>query len=68
MGNFNSTTNLAFHVLNRTHSKGVQIARILKSGKAGKPFFAEFYGNEKTAQEVIDRMEENNPGTKFVEA
>lgn len=48
--------------------KGATLSRILKSGKPGKPTFYKFYGSESTAQEVITRLEKNNPGDHWVEA
>ena len=54
---------------NSTKSKQtVTLSRILKNGKPGKPNVYELYGCEKTAQDVIARLEKNNPGCKWVEA
>lgn len=56
-------------ICNRNKNKrSVMLCRILKSGKPGKPTAYELYGKEKTAQDVIARMEKLNPGKKWVEA
>ena len=47
---------------------GVMLSRILKSGKPGKPTFYKMYGNEKSADDVIKRLESNNPGDVWVVA
>lgn len=64
------STNTEFMAImaRRSNPKGVMLCRILKSGKLGKPQFNQFYGGEKTAQEVITRLEKNNPGQHWVEA
>lgn len=64
------STNTEFKAImaRRSNPKGVMLSRILKSGKLGKPAFYRFYGNESTAQDVINRMESNNPGDHWVEA
>ena len=64
------STNTEFNAImaRRSNPKGVMLCRILKSGKPGKPSFNQFYGGEKTAQEVIARLEKNNPGQHWVEA
>ena len=64
------STNTEFKAImaRRSNPEGVMLSRILKSGKPGKPQFYRFYGGEKTAQEVIERMQSNNPGTIWVEA
>lgn len=64
------STNTEFKAImaRRSNPKGVMLCRILKSGKLGKPQFNQFYGGEKTAQEVITRLEKNNPGQHWVEA
>jgi len=64
------STNTEFKAImaRRSNPKGVMLSRILKSGKLGKPSFNQFYGGEKTAQEVIARLEKNNPGQHWVEA
>ena len=64
------STNTEFQAIlaRRSNIKGVMLCRILKSGKPGKPQFYRFYGGEKTAQEVIERMQNNNPGDTWVEA
>lgn len=63
-------TNTEFRAImaRRSNPKGVMLCKILKSGKLGKPQFNQFYGGEKTAQEVITRLEKNNPGQHWVEA
>ena len=64
------STNTEFRAImaRRANPQGVMLSRILKSGKPGKPQFYQFYGAEKTAQEVIERMMRNNPGNTWVEA
>lgn len=64
------STNTEFKAImaRRSNPKGVMLSRLLKSGKPGKPQFYQFYGGEKTAQEVIERMQNNNPGDIWVEA
>lgn len=65
------STNTEFYALlarRQGTPKGVMLSRILKSGKPGKPQFNRFYGNESTAEEVIARLEENNPGDHWIEA
>ena len=64
------STNTEFKAIlaRRSNPKGVMLSRILKSGKAGRPQFYQFYGSESTAQDVINRMESNNPGDHWVEA
>lgn len=52
----------------RSNPKTVTICKILKSGKPGKPYQTELYGSEKTASDVISRLEKNNPGQHWVEA
>ena len=50
-----------------TPKNGVYLYPVRKDGsKYAKPSFYEFYGNEKTAEDVIARLEELNPGKKFV--
>lgn len=46
----------------KANKKTVTLQRKLKSGKWGKPAEHEFFGGEKTAEEVIARLERNNPG------
>jgi len=57
-------------ILARRHStrNGAMISRILKSGKPGKPFFVAFLWNEKSAKDVVNRLEALNPGVTYVEA
>lgn len=64
------STNTEFKAImtRRSNPEGVMLSRMLKSGKPGKPQFYQFYGGEKTAQEVIERMQNNNPGNIWVEA
>lgn len=65
------STNTEFQAIlarRRGTPKGVMLSRILKSGKPGKPTFYQFFGCEHSAQDVINRMESNNPGDKWVEA
>lgn len=54
--------------LNQSHFKTVILAKILKSGKTGKPREYELFGSEKTAEDVISRLEKNNPGSHWVKA
>lgn len=50
-----------------TPKNGVYLYPIRKDGsKYSKPIFYKFYGDEKTAEDVIARLEELNPGKKFV--
>lgn len=63
-------SNNDFHAIlarRRSNIKGVMISRILKSGKPGKPQFYEFFGCEHSVEDVIRRMERNNPGQTYVE-
>lgn len=64
------STNTEFKAImaRRSNPKGVMLSCILKSGKVSKPAFYKFYGSESTAQDVIDRMERNNPGNHWIEA
>lgn len=64
------STNTEFKTImdRRSNLKGVMLSRLLKSGKLGKPQFYQFYGGEKTAQEVIERLQKNNPSNTWVEA
>ena len=65
------STNTEFKAIMARRSgkpQGVTLSRILKNGNPGTPTFYQFYGSEKTAQEVIDRLEKNNPGDKWIEA
>lgn len=64
------STNTEFKAIlaRRSNPKGVMLSRLLKSGKPGRPQFYQFYGGEKTAQEVIERIQNNNPGDIWVEA
>lgn len=64
------STNTEFKAIlaRRSNPKGVMLSRLLKSGKPGRPQFYQLYGGEKTAQEVIERMQNNNPGDIWVEA
>lgn len=64
------STNTEFRAImaRRSNPTGFMLSRILKSGKPGKPQFYKAYGGEKTAEDVIRRMMENNPGDVWVEA
>lgn len=53
---------------NNHSSKTVSLRRILKSGKPGVATEYKLYGNEKTAEDVIERLETNNPGDHWVVA
>jgi len=63
-------SNNDFHAIlarRRSNIKGVMLSRILKSGKPGKPQFYEFFGCEHSVEDVIRRMERNNPGQTYIE-
>lgn len=63
-------SNNDFHAIlarRRPNIKGVMLSRILKSGKPGKPSFYQFFGCEHSVEDVIRRMERNNPGQTYVE-
>ena len=65
------STNTEFQAIMKRRAgtpKGAMISRILKSGKPGKPFFVAYLWNEKTAQDVVKRLEGLNPNTKYIEA
>lgn len=65
------STNTEFQAImarRRSTPKGVMLSRILKSGKPGKPSFYQFFGCEHSVEDVIRRMERNNPGQIYVEA
>lgn len=47
---------------------GFELCKICKNGKPGKPKFYETFGSEKTAQDVIDRLQKLNAGCQWVEA
>lgn len=57
-----------YKALHQSHPKTVTLARILKSGKPGKPREYDLFGCEKTAKDVIARLERNNPGDHWVKA
>ena len=64
------STNADFKAILNRRSKSnqsVMLSRILKNGKPGKPAPYDLYGSEKTAQDVISRLESNNPGCKWIE-
>ncbi|WP_298546674.1 hypothetical protein [uncultured Parabacteroides sp.] len=47
-------------------SKGAFIYRIKKDGtKSARPIFHQFFGAEKTAEEVIARLIKLNPNSRF---
>lgn len=48
--------------IRRSNLTIVTLQRKLKSGKWGKPCEHKLFGCEKTAEEVIARLERNNPG------
>ena len=64
----NTTTEFRAIMARRSNPKGFMLSRILKNGKPGKAQFYQTYGNEKTAQDVINRLQSLNPGFKWVEA
>ena len=53
---------------NRRQKRLVTLRRIRKDGTPGKPQTYERMGGEKTARDVINRLEDLNPGTKWIEA
>ena len=60
-------TSTEFHAImsRRSHKKTVTLRRILKSGKPGAAMEYEMY-SDKTAEDVIARLEQNNPGDHWV--
>lgn len=66
----NKSTNTEFKAIlsRRSNPKTVTLRKVLKSGKLGKPFEATLYGSENTPEEVISRLEKNNPGSHWVAA
>ena len=50
----------------RSKPNKVELRRILKSGKPGAVRTYERHGGEKTPEDVIERLERLNPGTKWV--
>lgn len=62
-------TKTTFNMLQQNRAKAnkktIALQRKLKSGKWGKPTEYEFFGGEKTAEEVISRLERNNPGNTW---
>lgn len=63
-------TNSTFGQLmaNRKATRTVTLRRIRKDGTLGAPKQYERFGNEETAQNVIDRLQKLNPGTTWIEA
>ena len=65
-------TSVEFYALQARRSskakKTVTLCRILKSGKPGKPREYDLFWSEKTAADVIARLESYNPGDRWVEA
>ncbi len=57
-----------YKALKQSNPSTVTLSRVLKSGKTGKPQEYKLYGAEKTAEEVISRLEALNPGSHWVEA
>ena len=55
-------------IMSRHRPTTVTLRRVLKSGKLGKPFEAPLFGSETTAEDVIARLERNNPGSTWVKA
>lgn len=72
MANLNYIPKYQFQAIcerRNSNKKGVMLRYITKKGTPSKnASFHEFYGLEKTAQDVINRLEELNPGRKFIEA
>lgn len=56
-----TTINMLQQIRHERNKKVVTLQRKLKSGGWGKPREYEFYGCEKTAEDVIARLEEYNP-------
>ena len=52
----------------RARERQVWLTRKLKSGGWGKPRAYDLFGHEKNANDVIARMERNNPGDTYREA
>lgn len=52
----------------RSKRTGFMLCRLLKDGSLGKPSFYQTFGSEKTPEEIIHRLEANNPGCKWVKA
>lgn len=46
----------------------VTLCRLTKNGKPGKPTEYELFGAEATAEDVINRLERNNPGSHWMKA
>lgn len=63
-------TNATFGMIaaNRREKNTVELRRIKKNGLPGAVGKYERMGREKTAQDVIERLEKLNPGTKWIEA
>ena len=53
---------------NRAEKNAVQLRRILKDGTPGAVKNYQRMGKEKTAQDVINRLEGLNPGSRWIEA
>lgn len=66
----NKSTNVEFRAImaRRSTVKTVQLRAILKSGKPGAIHEYKTYGSEKTAADVIERLEKLNPGKHWIEA
>lgn len=65
----NSGNKYKFAAIQERHNSGrniVYLRQILKSGKPGAAREYRMYGGEKTAQDVIDRLEKLNPGTRWI--
>lgn len=52
----------------RINKNSVVLCKVLKNGKLGSPIHYEMFGNEKTAEDVIKRLEVNNNGSKWIKA
>lgn len=64
-------TSTEFHAImkRRSNPKTVTLCRILKNGNPGKPREYRLYGSgEKTAEDVIKRLESLNPGDHWIPA
>lgn len=50
-----------------SNNEAVVLSKVLKNGKLGKPMSYLLFGSERTAEDVIARLEKNNPGCKWIE-
>lgn len=52
----------------RSNKRFVTLCPVKKDGTPGKPVKYQCFGGEKTAEDVINRLESLNPGRKWVVA